>query len=116
MSNKIYMMDIPLTGRELADGETATIEMNVPDGFDTNMLWVLRINDDGTATKCDITSVADGKLQFVTDKLCKFAIVQMTYSSSKLPKTGVVDTGYFLILGGLLLAGGVVLLRKKAFA
>lgn len=112
MSNNIYMMDIPLTGRELADGETATVEMNIPNNFDTNMLWVLRINDDGTVTKCDITAVADGKLQFVTDKLCKFAIVEMTFGKS-LPKTGVAASAYFLILGGVLLAGGIVLLRRK---
>lgn len=115
MSSKIYMMDIPLTGRELADGETATVEMNVPEGFDTNMIWVLRINDDGTVAKCNITSVADGKLQFVTDKLCKFAVVEMTFGN-KLPKTGVVDTWFFLIPGMLLLAGGIVLLRRKKTA
>lgn len=115
MSNKIYMMDIPLTGRELVDGETATVEMNIPEGFDSNMIWVLRINDDGTVTKCNITSVADGKLQFVTDKLCKFAIVEMTFGNN-LPKTGVVDTWFFLIPGCLLLAGGIVLLRKKKVA
>ncbi len=115
MSNNIFMMDIPLTGRELADGETATVEMNVPDGFDANMLWVLRINDDGTVTKCDITAVADGKLQFVTDKLCKFAIVQMTFGNG-LPKTGVVDNAYFLLLGGALLTGGLILLRKRKTA
>ena len=111
-SNNIYMMDIPLTGRELVDGETATVEMNVPDGFDTNMLWVLRIDDDGTVTKCDITAIADGKLQFVTNKLCKFAVVQMTFGNN-LPKTGVVNNAYFLILGGALLVGGVVLLRRR---
>lgn len=115
MSNKIYMMEIPLTGRELVEGETATVEMNVPDGFDTNMIWVLRINDDGTVTQCNITSITDGKLQFVTDKLCKFAVVEMTFGNG-LPKTGVVDTWFFLIPGVLLLAGGVVLLRKKKTA
>lgn len=112
MSDNIYMLDIPLTGRELTEGETATVEMNIPAGFDTNMLWVLRINEDGTVTKCDITTVADGKLQFVTDKLCKFAVVEMTFGKS-LPKTGVVDNAYFLVLGGILLAGGLILLRKK---
>lgn len=112
MSNNIYMMDIPLTGRELAEGETATVEMNIPEGFNSSMLWVLRVNDDGTVTKCDITAVADGKLQFITDKLCKFAVVEMTFGKS-LPKTGVVGNAYFLILGGALLAGGLVLLRKK---
>lgn len=115
MSNNIYMMDIPLTGRELVEGETATVEMNIPEGFNSSMLWVLRINDDGTVTKCDITAVADGKLQFVTDKLCKFAVVEMTFGKS-LPKTGVVGNAYFLILGGALLAGGLVLLRKKKTA
>ena len=114
-SNNIYMMDIPLTGRELTDGETATVEMNVPEGFDTNMIWVLRIDDDGTVTKCDITSVADGKLQFVTNKLCKFAVVQMTLGNN-LPKTGVVDNAYFLIIGGILLVGGLVLLRRRKTA
>ena len=111
-SNNIYMMDIPLTGRELADGETATVEMNVPEGFDTNMLWVLRIDDDGTVTKCDITSVADGKLQFVTNKLCKFAVVQMTLGNN-LPKTGVVSTGIFVILGASAVAGGTCMLKRK---
>lgn len=112
MSNNIYMMDIPLTGRELAEGETATVEMNIPEGFNSSMLWVLRIDDDGSVTKCDITAVADGKLQFVTNKLCKFAVVEMTFETS-LPKTGVVGSAYFLILGGALLAGGLILLRRK---
>lgn len=112
MSNKIYMMDIPLTGRELTDGETATVEMSVPEGFDTNMIWVLRINDDGTVTKCNITSVADGKLQFVTDKLCKFAIVQMTFGNG-LPKTGVVSTGIFVLVGASAVAGGTCMLKRK---
>ncbi len=112
MSSNIFMMDIPLTGRELADGETATIEMNVPDGFDANMLWVLRINDDGTVTKCDITAVADGKLQFVTDKLCKFAVVQMTFGDG-LPKTGVVSAGVFVLVGVSAIAGGTCMLKRK---
>lgn len=112
MSNNIYMMDVPLTGRELADGETATVEMNVPEGFNTSMLWVLRINEDGTVTKCDITAVADGKLQFVTDKLCKFAVVEMTFGNS-LPKTGVVSTGIFMLVGASAVAGGTCMLKRK---
>lgn len=112
MSNNIYIMDVPLTGRELAEGETATVEMNVPEGFDTNMLWVLRINDDGSVTKCDITAVADGKLQFVTDKLCKFAVVEMTFGNS-LPKTGVVSTGIFVLVGASAVAGGTCMLKRK---
>lgn len=115
MSNNIYMMDIPLTGRQLAEGETATLEMNVPTGFDANMLWVLRIDENGTVKKCDITAVADGKLQFVTDKLAKFAVVEMTFGKS-LPKTGAVGTACFLILGGALLTGGLSLLRRKKTA
>lgn len=112
MSNNIYIMDVPLTGRELVEGETATVEMNVPEGFDTNMLWVLRINDDGSVTKCDITAVADGKLQFVTDKLCKFAVVEMTFGKS-LPKTGVVSTGIFVLIGASAVTGGTCMLKRK---
>ena len=108
----IYMMDIPLTGRELAEGETATIEMNNP-YKDTDTIWILRVDDDGTVTKCDIASIADGRIQFITNKLCKFAVVRMT---TALPKTGVMDTAYFLILGGALLAGGLVLVRRRKTA
>lgn len=115
MTSKIYMMDIPLTGRELSDGKTATIEMQMPSGFDPNMTWVLRINDDGSVTKCTIASIADGKIQFITDKLCKFAIVEMSFGKG-LPKTGVVDNLYFFGLGAALLACGIVLLRKKETA
>lgn len=111
-SNNIYMMDVPLTGRELADGETATVEMSIPEGFDPNMIWVLRIDDDGSVTKCDITAVADGKLQFVTNKLCKFAVVEMT-TGRNLPKTGVVSTGLFVILGASAVAGGSCMLKRK---
>ena len=105
----IYMMDIPLTGRELLEGETATVEMNNP-YKDTDTIWVLRIDDDGTVTKCDIASVANGKLQFVTNKLCKFAVVRMT---TKLPQTGVVSTGLFVLLGASAVAGGSCMLKRK---
>ena len=112
MSNNIYMMDIPLTGRQLEEGETATLEMNIPDKFNASMLWVLRMNDDGTVTKCDITAVADGKLQFVTDKIAKFAVVEMTFGKG-LPKTGVVSTGIFLFVGASAVAGGTCMLKRK---
>lgn len=112
MSSNIYMMDVPLTGRQLAEGETATIEMNVPDKFNASMLWVLRMNDDGTVTKCDITAVADGKLQFVTDKIGKFAVVEMTFGKG-LPKTGVVSTGIFVLVGASAVAGGTCMLKRK---
>lgn len=112
MSKNIYIQEIPLTGRQLAAGEKAVIEMNVPSGFDTNMLWVLRVDPDGTVTKCNILSIADGKLQFETDSIAKFAIVQMTYGNT-LPKTGVVSTGLFVAFGASALAGGACLLKKK---
>lgn len=112
MSNNIFIQDIPVTGRQLAEGEKAVIEMNVPDGFDTNMIWVLRVDPDGKVTKCVITSIADGKIQFETDSIAKFAIVQMTYGN-KLPQTGVVSTGIFVAFGASALAGGACLLKKK---
>lgn len=112
MSNNIYVQEIPLTGRQLAEGEKAVIEMNVPDGFDTNMLWVLRVDPDGTVTKCTINSIADGKLQFETDSIAKFAVVQMTYGNT-LPKTGVVSTGLFVAFGASALAGGACVLKKR---
>ncbi len=76
MSNNIYMMDIPLTGRELAEGETATIEMNIPEGFNADMLWVLRINDDGTVTKCVISSM----------QMANFSLLPINYVSLQLLK------------------------------
>lgn len=112
MSKNIYVQEIPLTGRQLAEGEKAVIEMNVPSGFDTNMIWVLRIDPDGKVTKCDITSVADGKLQFETSSIAKFAVVEMTFGKT-LPKTGVVTTGAFVVFGASALAGGACLLKKK---
>ena len=112
MSKNIYIQEIPVTGRQLAEGEKAVLEMNVPAGFDTNMLWVLRVDPDGTVTKCNITSIAEGKLQFETDSIAKFAIVQMTYGNT-LPKTGVVATGVFVVFGASAVAGGACLLKKK---
>ncbi len=112
MSKNLYIQEIPVTGRQLAEGEKAVIEMNVPSGFDTNMLWVLRINPDGTVVKCPITSVANGKLQFETDSIAKFAIVEMSFGNA-LPKTGVVSTGLFVAFGASALAGGACLLKKK---
>lgn len=112
MSKNIYIQEIPVTGRQLAAGETATIEMDVPSGFDTNMIWVLRIDPDGTVTKCNITSIANGKLQFETNSIAKFAVVQMTYGNT-LPQTGVVDTAFFLIAGAAIISVGAVVLRKK---
>ena len=112
MSKNIYIQEIPVTGRQLAEGEKAVLEMNVPAGFDTNMLWVLRVDPDGSVSKCNITSIADGKLQFETDSIAKFAIVQMTYGNT-LPKTGVVDTTFFLLAGIAIISLGVVVLKKK---
>ncbi len=112
MSNNIYVQEIPSIGRQLAEGEKAVLEMAVPEGFDTNMVWVLRINDDGSLTKCNILSVADGKLQFETDHLSKFAIVEMSLGK-QLPKTGVVATSVFVLFGASAVAGGACLLKRK---
>ncbi len=114
ISNNVYIMDVPLTGRELAEGETATVEMDYPFSGNSNkdMVWVLRINEDNSVTKCTIVSTENGKIQFVTDKLCKFAIVELTTGKS-LPKTGVVSTGIFLLVGASAVAGGSCMLKRK---
>ncbi len=112
MSKNIYVQEVPLTGRQLEAGEKAVLEMTVPEGFDMNMVWVLRVNDDGSLTKCNILSAADGKLQFETDHFTKFAIVEMSLGS-QLPKTGVVSSWFFLAFGAVIIVGGILIFRKK---
>ena len=91
------------------------IEGDVPAGWDANSIWVLYIDEAAnTVTKCDAV-VADGKLRFVPKTSGKYILVEMKTSTS-LPKTGVMDTAYFLILGGALLVCGLVLIRRKKTA
>lgn len=96
----------------------ATVKMNVPDGFDTSKMEVVRVNDDGTVSILKYT-IEDGKIVTKTNHFSKFAIVQLEEgvykggSSSNLPKTGVVSTGIVVAFGAAAVAGGAVLLKKK---
>ena len=91
------------------------IEGDVPAGWDANSIWVLYIDEAAnTVTKCDAV-VADGKLRFIPKTSGKYVLVEMKTSTS-MPKTGVVDNAYFLILGSALLVCGLVLIRRKKTA
>lgn len=109
-------MDINFNG--VQPEALATISMNVPDGFDTSKMEVVRVNDDGTVSILKYT-IEDGKIVAKTNHFSKFAIVQLEEgvykggSSSNLPKTGVVSTGFVVALGAVSVVGGAVLLRKK---
>lgn len=109
-------MDINFGG--LQPEALATITMNVPEGFDTSKMELVRVNDDGTVSILKYT-IENGKIVTKTNHFSTFAIVELeqgVYSgktSSNLPKTGVVSTGIVVVFGALLATGGAVILKKR---
>lgn len=96
----------------------AKVVSDVPSGFDTNNMAVVRINDDGSVSILDY-AIEDGKIVAKTNHFSKFAIVKLEAgvytgsSSSNLPKTGVASTGTVVAVGAACVLGGAILLKKK---
>ena len=89
-------------------GNTVTITMPVPAGFDPDRIAVAHIKGDGTVEVLK-SSVKDGMVSFTTSSFSVFAIMEISAGIS-LPKTGEASNSmthmYLIILGALLLLAG----------
>ena len=88
-----------------ADGDTVTVTLPIPPGWDAARMVVYRAEADGTLTDLNCTVSADGKtVSFHTTHFSTYVLAQKSAVS---PETG--DSSQLLLWTVLLLAGGMAL-------
>ena len=102
------------------------ISIPVPAGYDTSKIAVYRIAEDGTKTEYAIT-INNGYITFETDHFSNYVVAQkgtntntntgtQTSNNGELddtPKTGTIDTIYYVLPIAIISATGIIVLRRK---
>ncbi len=117
-----YKKGVPLDISLLVDGDAlevlavpVTITMPIPAGVDTKDLVILHYHGDATEPVVIVPTVnADGTMTFIVDGFSTFVVTNQVVETTA-PKTGD-SSATVAICSLLLLAAGVVLMKRNAFA
>ncbi len=93
----------------------ANISLGLPNGFDSSLVEVVRVNDDGTVSKLSKT-IENGVIKAKTNHFSTYAVVLLepgTGTSSNLPNSGAVSQAAVAGFGVVAVACGAVLFFKK---